>query len=658
MVCAQLQSAALLAALLTALAPGQEPGLEPLAAIQEPADLRNSALLPLAPPPLEKSLAQLDQWIQKQDWPLAGRLLQDLVRDRHRHLVRLDRRSATGFLEHLAARLLSAPPALAEELARLDAPDWARLWRPGLAHEARLATLLDLFPFQAADALLDLADLQLEAGRPRDALAVLARHRLLLPSRREAGFPAELARRRELALQMASTGPSQVPAARLRLEPLLLKLVEADPSGAEARWPERGLLEGRAEAVLAAGQLCLHDGKRLWRVQPDPPAALGEALHLASFLDLESPDWADALLPTAPRAQHLPRSLAAQGELLALVAGQRPEPAALPGRHGLFCLRLEPGDARPTLLWGHRGRFVGPLPEGLAAEDEQVLRRGPLSFGAGPVWVDQDLATLILAPLDKTRVTCFLARLEGRTGRPRWIRFLAQGAPEALDPLFDRLAAMPFPEVAGAPLCLLEGALFAASDLGTVHALEAWTGRPLWAVQTARTRPEAGKERGFLRSTLAGQGERVVAGLRDSEWIYPFLAFPGPGRSPLEDPPLPRRRLTWLVGLEGRHAYFTGAERTEYTLVRLSIPEGEWCESVPLPSGERFLGPPLLAGSEIIFSTERSLLRADLRRDLFLEDPLGERPEEAPRLLGPLLPWGAGLLSVGADGVGLWRPAP
>ena len=537
----------------------------------------------------------------------------------------------------------------------------------------RLSLLVRAFPFlpRAGRAVLALADMDIEEGRPREALSVLRRADLLPPSLEPGGFRARVEARRELAKKalalLADPWPlpegeaDRVPPDRgisrrlafkkalvLRAAPSFL-----EPPGRRKARPRRGWIAPRREWVVCGGQVCVHDGFRLWRVDPDAMEPLGEPLPLFSFLRIYVPP--SALLPRGGEASYpLPMDLAARGDLLALVAGPRPKPGDAPGGHALACLRILPGKKRPLLLWAHKGLLEGPLPPGLSAEDVRTLRKGPLSFAAGPVWVEGDLLAAFHAPLDKTRVSCYLGRFDGKTGRVIWVTFLAQGAPEALDPLFDRLAAMPFPEVRGAPLCLVEGTVICSTGLGTIQAVDAWDGRHIWAFRTARARPQVDEERGVLRSSVVEDRGRILAALKDSNWIYLFRPFPAPGSPPLMAPPLPRRNLSLLVGLQGRRAYFLSAEEDEYSLCRITLPEGSIYLAPPLQSGEHFLGRPLLSGKAVLFCTEGALYRADTHRDLYLELEY-EPPGGSPALMGSLIPWKGGLLSLGPQAIGVWR---
>ncbi len=657
--------------LLPSPSPSQEKEELPL---QEGKNLRNSTLLPLLPTPARKSLAALGGALAAKDWPRAARLLLDLSRRPGSSLVARGKRWAEGLLVHLAGMVASAPPDFQKEIQALCREGWSHLWGPGVTDRERLTALVEAFPFlpRTSKAILALADLDIEEGRPREALSVLRRADLLPPSYQAGPFRDQVEGRRELARKtlalLADPWPlpegeaDRVPPPRevsRRLDfrkALILRAVSSifsSSSPPAPPQPRRGWIFPGRTWVLCGGEICVHDGRRLWRADPGALSSLGSPLPLFSFLRIfsSSPPF---LSPGGRGARPLPMDMAAHRDLLALVAGPRPKPGDAPGGHALACLRVLPGKKNPLLLWVHRGVLQGPLPKGLPAEDVRTLRKGPLSFGAGPVWVGEDLLAMIHAPLDKTRVSCYLARFDGRTGRTKWVTFLAQGAPEALDPLFDRLAAMPFPEVRGAPLCLAEGAVICATGLGTIQAVDAWDGRHLWAFRTARARPQVDEVRGMLRSAVMEDGGRILAGLEDSDWLYLLRPFPAPGNSPLLAPPLPRWNLSLLLGLRGKKAYFLSAQGDEYSLCRLTLPEGKIYVAPPLQKGEHFLGRPLLAKNAVLFCTEDALYRADTRRDLYLELEF-EPPPGAPALMGSLLPWKGGLLSLGPQAIGFWR---
>ncbi len=657
--------------LLLPLSPCQE---KPALPLQEGRDLRNSTLLPVLPTPARKSLAALRRSLAAKDWTRAARLLLDLSRGPDSSLVGRGKRWAEGLLVHLAGMIASSPPDLQKEIQTLCREGWSHLWGPGVTDRERLTALVRSFPFlpQTGKAILALADLDLEEGRPREALSVLRRADLLPPSLQAGPFHEEVEGRRDLARKtlalLADPWPlpegeaDRVPPPREVSRDLKFRkslVLRAAPSffGTSSipkpTPPRRGWIPAGRNWVLCGGLACVHDGRRLWRVDPAALSPAGPPLPLFSFLRI-FPSSAAFLSRRGEGARPLPMDLAAHGDLLALIAGPRPKPGDSPGGHALACLRVFPGKKNPLLLWVHRGSLQGPLPADLPAEDARTLRKGPLSFGAGPVWVGEDLLALIHAPLDKTRVSCYLARFDGKTGRARWVTFLAQGAPEALDPLFDRLAAMPFPRLRGAPLCLVEGAVICATGLGTVQAVDAWDGRHLWAFRTARARPQVDEVRGMLRSAVMEDGGRILAALEDSNWLYLFRPFPAPGNSPLLAPPLPRWNLSLLLGLRGKKAYFLSAQGDEYSLCRITLPEGKIYVAPPLQKGEHFLGRPLLAKNAVLFCTEDALYRADTRRDLYLELEF-EPPQGSPALMGSLLPWKGGLLSLGPQAIGFWR---
>ncbi len=641
--------------------------------LRENAHIRNSTLLPVLSTPARKTMAALRKSLAAKDWTRAARLLLDLSRKPASTLVPRGNRWAEGLLVHLAGIIASAPPGLQKELQALCREGWTHLQGPDLADRGRLTALVRSFPFlpSTGEAILALAALDLEEGRPREALSVLRRADLLPPPLQAGPFRSRVEAQRELAEKalalladawpLPEGGADRVPPPRkvprglhfrkaLALRPPRSFLPPPPPSALRAR---RGWISLHREWVLCGGEICIHDGRRLWRIDPNSWTLLGSPLPLFSFLRIYVP--VSALLPAGRTGKGaLPRDLAVQGDMLAFIAGPRPKPGDAPGGHALACIRILPGRRPPLLLWTHKGILDGPLPPDLPAEDVRTLRKGPLSFGAGPVWTGGDLLAMIHAPLDKTRVSCYLARFEGKTGRVKWVTFLAQGAPEALDPLFDRLAAMPFPEVRGAPLCLVEGAVICATGLGTVQAVDAWDGRHLWAFRTARARPQVDEERGVLRSSVVEDRGRILAALEDSNWLYLFRPFPAPGSTPLLAPPLPRWNLSLLLGLRGKKAYFLSAQGEEYSLCRLTLPEGKIYLAPPLQKGEHFLGRPLLSRDALLFCTEDALYRADLRRDLYLELQY-EPPRASPGFMGSLLPWKGGLLSLGSKAVGLWR---
>ncbi len=642
--------------------------------LQEGKNLRNSTLLPFPDTPTRKALKNLSKALGKHDWSRAARLLLEISRRPGPFpLVSRGPRWGEGILSYLAGMTGAAPKEFQEELQALCKEEWTDLWKPGLADRGRLTMLVRRFPFlpQTSKAILALAALDLEEGRPREALSVLRRASLLPQWALPENFSQDARAAREAARKVLAHlsspwpvpegDPARVPPrVRIRRNLSLRKTLElarpsffSGPAPGKPPRPRRGWISSRKEWVICGGQVCIHEGTRLRRVDPETLEEAGPPLPLFSLLRIYVPSSA-FLGPGGRQASPLPLDLAAWKDRLALVAGPRPKPGDTPGGHALACLRVLPGRPTPRLLWSLRGTLGGPLPPGLPPEDIRAFRKGPLSFAAGPVWIEGDLLAAFHVPLDKTRVSCYLARFDGNTGRVKWVTFLAQGAPEALDPLFDRLAAMPFPGVRGAPLCLVEGEVICATGLGTVQAVDAWDGRRLWAFRTSRTRPQVNKERGFLRSAVMEDQDRILACLEDSDWIYLFRPFPRPGGRPLLAPPLPRGNLCLSVGLRGGKAYFLSAQEGEYSLCRITLPSGRIYAAPPLQSGEHFLGRPLLAGRAVLFCTEEALYRADTKRDLYLEIEYPVPPGQSA-LMGTLLPWKGGLLSLGRMALGAWR---
>ncbi|HHI67761.1 MAG TPA: hypothetical protein ENJ97_00385, partial [Planctomycetes bacterium] len=160
--------------LLLPLSPCQE---KPALPLQEGGNLRNSTLLPVLPTPARKSLAALHRTLAAKDWTRAARLLLDLSRRPDSSLVARGKRWAEGLLVHLAGMIASSPPDLQKKIQALCREGWSHLWGPGVTDRERLTALVRSFPFlpQTGKAILALADLDLEEGRPREALSVLRR---------------------------------------------------------------------------------------------------------------------------------------------------------------------------------------------------------------------------------------------------------------------------------------------------------------------------------------------------------------------------------------------------------------------------------------------------------------------------------------------------
>ncbi len=256
--------------------------------------------------------------------------------------------------------------------------------------------------------------------------------------------------------------------------------------------------------------------------------------------------------------------------------------------------------------------------------------------------------------MDKTRVSAYLARFSGMNGKMKWIVFLAQGAPVSVDPLFDRLSAMPFPRVKGAPIELLGGYAIIVTELGTVHVVDALDGRPIWAFKTRRARRSAGKETGFLESRVSPGGNKFIATLKDSDWIYIFNLVPPGNRSPMAMDPLPRGNLSMLLSTKGNQAFFVSAEDQEFSLMRINIPDGAMYEAPPLQWGEHFNGLPKVLENEIIFSTENAVYVADMKKDLYLRIAFQKKPGDHC-FLGMLVPTGKSLISIGKKGISRFR---
>jgi outer membrane protein assembly factor BamB len=136
------------------------------------------------------------------------------------------------------------------------------------------------------------------------------------------------------------------------------------------------------------------------------------------------------------------------------------------------------------LLWAHFDEIEGPRTRRFRGHDACA---NPLVAGD----------TVYLPIHDRSGAIAFsIAAYDARTGQPRWRRLVCSSQQDVN--MFGNART----EFASSPLCLHDGLLFGASNLGTAFALEASTGRIRWIVSYEVTR--------MPRAMLHGQTERQI----------------------------------------------------------------------------------------------------------------------------------------------------
>ena len=619
---------------------------------QEGKSLRNSTLLPFLTQSEEKLKNSLLASIKNKDYSRAAKVTLKLLELPKEKLIKINKRWGIGIFDYLSLLFESTSPKLLEKIEELTTKEAKFFLKYQNADKYILRKILEKFPFNPSskEFLIRLADFYLEEGKARSAFSVLMRSRFIHKSFKDEKYIKRLLLRNKEAENILQRVSANLDIKDFKaVELTLLKKVEFRFSSIKqniqtnAEWKSRGILKPRGCVAKTNDTVWLNDGENIWEI------------NLSSKKIRRAYTFRISINLGEDASAYLAKDISNYGDKIIAIAGPRPAPGSLPENHRLICFKIvRKGETKNLIpLWEIKGRLNIPENININKTDKHLLKKGPISFGAGPLWVEGDVITLLYIPLDKTRVSAYLSRISGRTGKPKWVVFLAQGAPEAIDPLFDRLSAMPFPRVKGAPLVLDKGEVFVGTDLGTIHVLDSLSGRPIYAFKVERTKKSAGEANGFLDSRVFATNHFIVAALKDSDWIYVLKKWPSM-ETPLFSDPIPRGKISILVGAKRNSAFFITSQEGEFSLLRINIPKLESYLAPPLQEGEHFVGVPLVLNKKIIFSSENIIYSADIEKDLYL-NIIFEKEEDEFSYLGLIIPIKNNVLTIGYEGIGFFK---
>ncbi|MGL4513886.1 MAG: PQQ-binding-like beta-propeller repeat protein [Lacipirellulaceae bacterium] len=227
-----------------------------------------------------------------------------------------------------------------------------------------------------------------------------------------------------------------------------------------------------------------------------------------------------------------------------------------------------------------------------------------------------------------------------RTGAVRWRTALGSGQPAAAG--YERIT----PRVA-----LGDDAVFVATDLGAVAAIDAQTGRPRWITRYARTPIDSGYTPPTERNAVAPQlaGDRVLVAPTDAEDVLALDAATG--------------RVVWRLPRGVAKGAFVGVSRGVAVIAGRSV-QGidvatgqrrySWPESQH--AGLRGAGTPIVVGPEVFWPTRDRVYVLDAATGAQTRPSIGLA---SVGLSGAnLAVAGDSLLVVGSNGLNVLGPRP
>jgi hypothetical protein len=469
----------------------------------------------------------------------------------------------------------------------------------------------------ACRSALALAERELEAGRwelARPWLERCGRHASICE---DGAVAAALARRVEVADQLAATAPSGVSpivagardlefVAEIPLEDLseLRRFYLPRPGvrvQPDVAWTDTGLAIVQTEERVLV--LDLSDGRRVADFEP---------IELAKSAGMD----------LAPRD---PPRLAPGWIARAGIGGGRLVIALCTTPPALLCVSLGPGELfggpqAPTLEWaiadGKRWVPSQALREPLAGWPSGLVQPGPLAF-AGCAFAQvhepdgEDSEAGVRA---KAHLVC----LDLADGRVRWSRLLARGAPIAESTL--RLRGDAREEAPGQPLERAGQRILAITHLGAAALVDASDGRIAWTF-AYRRRPGHGARWNVSAPAVLPDLSGVLIAPADSDRAYWLRSAPDlMGSGLLLRPPLASGEAEALLGGDERRAVVLARRGRERTLAEWDAADGSVREAPWLTPGETFTGLGALSSERALFATDRALYLHDRGRELFLLD--------------------------------------
>ena len=413
--------------------------------------------------------------------------------------------------------LANLPPAAVEAYEALVAREVGSLGGDLLTQSPeQLLLLAERFPVArlGRQARLRLGDLALVAG---DALTAVGHFRAALDaSAIGSSEERRLAERLQLAAVLLDPDRARAEQAEQRLAKGSGDVLAAlPPAGDRDRWPGygggrsgstpmaapigrperrwnddlRAPLFGRREignlAMHAVGDVdsvFLNTGREV--VAIDPLRGARSWMTIAPLAEL-APDYTDGInndMVLAPACD----------DAMVLAALQVPERSVNVDFQGGFRIMSKLPQRRlfaysrstQKLLWSHYDDLDGPRTRRFRGHDACA---NPLLAGN----------TVYLPIHDRSGAIAFsVAAYDTATGNPRWRRLVCSSQQDVN--MFGNARG----EFASSPLCLHDGVLYGASNLGTAFAIEAWSGRIRWISSYEVTR--------MPRAMMHGQTERQV----------------------------------------------------------------------------------------------------------------------------------------------------
>ncbi len=476
----------------------------------------------------------------------------------------------------------------------------------------------------ATAACIALADLELEAGSPHYAGLWCVRGRRHAELVRAPALAEALAAREEAVRSLASDPDEEQEAPWTRAARIefveRLELVNSSEVFRSTRIPRPvGITPGLA--FLEDGRIAAQLRDRVVVV-----GSRGRAVQ-ASFKPSE-------LLPVAVRIpaprhfaadpRHWPLLPVSAGSDVLIVHGRGTPGSAEPNA----LLRLRPPgpvsarrlsrDDLPSLTWAVVGDIL-VSEDGGFAPDERYAGFGSSEFQPGPVVVGSRILAQVRQYEGDVRAS--LACFDLATGRPRWVRLLAQGS--GLPGSAPRAGSLPRDSLPGQPLAVVGDAVFVGTQVGAGALVEVLDGRVLWSVKNRRrtTGTNAWATNAKPAVAPAGDGRVIVWAPQDSDRLYWLHGrATARGEEPLAREPVSIGEAMAFATGDGDEALVFARSGARRVFSSWRTATGARHDSPFLGREETFAGTAAISDHRVAFSSDRGLYYLDRERELYLLD--------------------------------------